>query len=122
VSNFKGFYLLFIRKDNPSKLKYGKRWEKFFPAGWYVYVGSGMKHMEKRVDRHFRKNKRKKWHIDFLLEKACLEFAFLFNCGERGECEVSNLLGERFRVVENFGATDCKCRGHLFYISELKCF
>ena len=34
---------------------------------------------------------------------------------ERLECRFAAVLGETLELVPRFGATDCRCPGHLFY-------
>lgn len=70
-----------------------------------------------RVKRHFRKNKKKRWHIDYLLEEAKLLCAIVKYSEEKEECEIARKLMKKFDYIENFGATDCKCKSHLFYFS-----
>ena len=37
-----------------------------FKKGYYIYVGSGQTNLEKRIQRHKKKIKKVKWHIDYL--------------------------------------------------------
>jgi len=50
-----------------------------FPAGWYVYTGSARNGLAQRVGRHLRHNKRKHWHIDYLLAVADRVEAFVLH-------------------------------------------
>ncbi len=34
---------------------------------------------------------------------------------ERMECAIARTLGEAFEPVRGFGASDCRCAGHLFF-------
>jgi len=34
--------------------------------GYYVYVGSAQNNISKRISRHLRKDKKTKWHVDYL--------------------------------------------------------
>lgn len=115
----KGVYtlLLFLKED----MDVG-RWS--LKKGPYCYTGSGLSNLLARVERHFRKEKRIKWHIDLLTTHKDVKVlgAVLAESLERMECKVNKEL-ERFGTpVEGFGNTDCKggCRGHLVRGPELK--
>ncbi|MFB6215830.1 MAG: DUF123 domain-containing protein, partial [Candidatus Aenigmatarchaeota archaeon] len=41
-----------------------------FRQGVYVYVGSAMNSVEKRLERHFSDNKKMHWHIDYFSRVA----------------------------------------------------
>jgi Uri superfamily endonuclease len=118
-----GAYLLIIKVKKPNKIKVGKLGKIEFEKGYYVYVGSALKNLEKRVERHFKKEKKIKWHIDYLLASkfAFLEFAIVFSSKKKIECKISRLL-EKFAnsLIKNFGSSDCKCKSHLYYFKSLK--
>jgi Uri superfamily endonuclease len=80
--------------------------------GYYVYVGSGLF----RIERHYRKKKKLKWHIDYLLKKARIVG---FALSRKKECKVASLFS-RFQYIKNFGCSDCKCSSHLFYSVSMK--
>ena len=64
----KGTYCLIINVKKDVKIKIGKvLGEIEFKKGCYLYVGSAMNSLEKRVQRHLSKDKKKHWHIDYLL-------------------------------------------------------
>ena len=65
-----GCYQLLMRLEKSVKIRVGKLGEFQFPAGWYVYTGSAKNGVKARVMRHLRSNKKKRWHIDYLLEEA----------------------------------------------------
>lgn len=59
-----------MRLDKNSRISIGKRPAKDFPHGFYCYVGSGLKNLSQRIDRHLAKDKRFRWHIDWFLKHA----------------------------------------------------
>lgn len=64
----KGSYCLIINVEKDTKIKIGKKLGIInFKKGCYVYVGSAMNSLESRVKRHLSDNKKKHWHIDYLL-------------------------------------------------------
>lgn len=112
----KGSYLLVIHLERDTNIRTKAR-EFRLKKGYYIYVGSAMNSLEKRVARHFRENKRLHWHIDFLLQKAQLLSAYLIPSGERIEETLSQIVGEVFQGVEGFGASDISVKTNLYYSS-----
>jgi len=88
--------------------------------GVYFYVGSAQRNMSARLDRHSRKDKVLRWHIDYLSVKAEMLGAVIIAGSRELECELAKKLGRIFELaVPGFGASDCRCGGHLFYVREL---
>ena len=102
-------YALLMYLPSSREIVVGALGKTHFKEGWYVYVGSGD---QKRIERHFRDKKDKKnhWHIDYFLQEARPVSAYIF---EKEECS----LARGFKRLEQlpFGASDCKCKGHLFH-------
>lgn len=113
-----GAYLLLLTVPEDATISVGRLGRLQFRAGNYVYVGSAMAGLEARVARHLRRAKRKKWHIDFLLEEALTAGAVLFPSSKREECDIARLFSEFPGAIPvgRFGSTDCGCPAHLFYI------
>jgi endonuclease-3 len=110
----KGAYVLLIEVNQDLKVK------KFeIQKGFYFYVGSALGksiNLENRVSRHFKKEKRLKWHIDFLLAhpKTNLKKVLLIPSEQKLECKISNLLQTKTQnSIKGFGCSDCKCFSHL---------
>ncbi len=112
----KGAYVLIVLLDEDKEITVGKLGKHYFPKGYYTYVGSGMKNLEKRIERHLRRKKKLRWHIDYLLKHGKVVDVIKFKSEKKIECSIARKISEIGRiVVENFGSTDCKCRTHLFY-------
>ncbi|MCJ2511978.1 MAG: GIY-YIG nuclease family protein, partial [Candidatus Thermoplasmatota archaeon] len=112
----KGAYVLLIRLDEDKDLKIGALGMVSFPAGFYAYTGSSMVNLEKRVERHFREEKKMKWHIDHFLREAEVVRAVLFPSDEREECEINRMvfdMDDGTVVIKGFGSSDCSCETHL---------
>jgi Uri superfamily endonuclease len=77
--------------------------------------------LSRRVGRHFREDKKLKWHIDRLLAVADLAGAVLFPSKRREECRLARavLAFPGARVVPGFGSSDCRCPGHLAFLGAL---
>lgn len=116
----KGSYLLLIKLNEDRNIKYGIRKNNLFKKGYYVYVGSALNNLEKRIQRHLRSNKKKHWNIDFFLEYGIIINVYYKENVYREECYIAGLLKDIFLPILNFGSSDCKCKTHLFYISQYK--
>lgn len=115
----KGVYCLLIYLKNYTKIKIRDK-EVLFPKGYYCYVGSALNNLQKRIERHKRRVKKKHWHIDYLLEKAKILEVKTINTSERKECWLSNKIKslKSRTVMKKFGSTDCKCETHLHYFQQ----
>lgn len=91
-----------------------------FQKGIYFYVGSAQRNLSARLERHARKDKPLRWHIDYLSSKAKILGAIIVPGPHENECELANELGRMFELaVAGFGASDCRCSGHLFWTPRL---
>jgi sugar fermentation stimulation protein A len=111
-------YILMVYLPGKRVIKVGRLGKIAFEPGLYFYVGSGGRSPGKRLARHARRRKRKFWHIDYLTVNSRVIGAFMFEHEESLECELADALAAVFASVPGFGASDCKCRSHLFH-SEL---
>ncbi|MET1124954.1 MAG: GIY-YIG nuclease family protein [Archaeoglobaceae archaeon] len=104
-------YVLILRNDRRRKLRIGALGELEFEAGYYFYVGS--LNGAHRIKRHFRSEKSKRWHVDYLeMERMAAILTKLEEC--RLAAKLSQL-----RSVPRFGCSDCSCESHLFYSPSL---
>jgi sugar fermentation stimulation protein A len=91
-----------------------------FQQGVYLYVGSAQRNLSARLERHNRKNKILRWHVDFLSVRAKMLGAITIPGPRELECKLVKKLSSRFEPgIPGFGASDCRCNGHLFYVKEL---
>lgn len=106
-------YQLHIRLAQPLRLQIGRFGEFDFPAGDYVYTGSAKRNFEARVARHLRRDKRLRWHIDYLLAAPGVTVVEVIRSVEP-ECELNQATSGELRVP-GFGASDCRhgCGSHL---------
>ena len=112
----RGTYLLLLRLDAAVELTVGRLGSDRLAAGWYIYVGSALGGLAARLRRHARRNKPRHWHVDVLREVA-EPIAVAVRVGpERLECAAAaTLAGLPGAVIpiRRFGASDCRCGGHL---------
>ncbi len=117
----KGIYILIIKVSARLDLRIGKLGRFSFPTGFYTYTGSALGGLRKRITRHLRREKRKHWHIDFLVERSMVKHVIVIPTDERLECRINRFLLQREGVsipVKEFGSSDCSCGAHLLYWGE----
>jgi sugar fermentation stimulation protein A len=114
-----GVYLLVIEVRDDLEVEVGALGRVNFKHGYYVYVGSAKANLQKRIERHKRKDKPLKWHIDYLTARAKVLADFPIRSEEISECGLARMV-KRFADAEipRFGSSDCQCESHLFYFSE----
>jgi Uri superfamily endonuclease len=116
----KGIYVLIIQVSSDVVVQVGALGKLTFKKGVYAYVGSAQNNLEKRVRRHLRKEKRKFWHIDYLLDNDAAKVIAVFHkqVDKAEECVVAKTIGERDEAVAGFGSSDCNCKSHLYRIED----
>lgn len=121
IPNEPGVYQLVLSLAKGVTLRIGALGMFHFPAGSYVYTGSALGGLRARIARHLRREKRLRWHIDYLLQHAVVQDVRLFPTGERKECAMNlrTLALPYARVIaRGFGSSDCRCPAHLVYLGQ----
>ena len=110
-----GVYIAVFRLDAARRIRVGGLGWVRLRRGTYFYVGSAQKNLTARIERHGRRRKPLRWHIDYLSVWAEMLGAVIVP-GPRGrECEIARELADLFEpAVQGFGASDCRCPAHLF--------
>jgi len=116
----KGVYVLVISVGKGIRVEVGALGSVFFERGLYAYVGSAQNSLEKRIERHLGKAKKKFWHIDYLLDNEAVRVvkAFYKEAEKFEECRIAGELSERVVPVVDFGCSDCSCVSHLFMLGD----
>jgi Uri superfamily endonuclease len=125
-----GVYTLLLFLSKEITLEIGKLGNQKFPRGCYTYTGSalgkGSNILKHRLSRHLKKEKRKFWHIDYLLanENVTVEAILVVETRKMMECEINAMIKSQNQAlvqVKRFGATDCKnnCKTHLLHFPEV---
>ena len=115
-----GVYIAVFYLTRRQRITVGKLGCYDFSVGYYFYVGSAQRNLDSRIERHGRKNKTLRWHIDYLSVKADMLGAITVRGKRSRECELAEEFGQAYELaVPGFGASDCRCGGHLFYAREL---
>jgi Uri superfamily endonuclease len=125
VGPSQGTYVLVFLLDQPRRIKVGRLGNFTFKPGTYLYTGSalGPGGLSGRIHRHLRpeSQKRSHWHIDALASKGSLIDIWWSTSPRRQECawgEILSMAGDR--SVPGFGASDCRCAGHLVWLQDAK--
>ncbi len=111
-------YILFIKNDRPLSLKVGRGLFCIFPQGEYIYIGSAKKNLNKRILRHFSKDKKFHWHIDYLLAHTNIESVYV---GPMEELKVVKIILDKIKPqipCSGFGASDSPYPSHLFLVED----
>ncbi len=115
-----GSYVLLIELNKDLNIVIGSLGSIFFKKGFYVYIGSALNGIEKRIQRHIRKGKKIHWHIDYFLIYAKIIDIFYKESKTRYECDIAKTFNGKLQNIQNFGCSDCKCKSHLFYGDKSK--
>lgn len=117
----KGNYCLIINMKKNSTIEIGAKGNLFFKKGYYVYVGSALGSLSKRVKRHLSNDKKKHWHVDYLLLNKNTEIKQVIYtyCTKKIECDISHNINKNTpNYIKSFGCTDCNCDSHLYYFDN----
>ncbi len=111
-------YQLLVRVSRRIHMQVGALGSQTLEAGWYLYTGSARRNLAARIRRHLSKEKRRRWHIDYLLLSPGVEVARVFTSA-KGECQCNQAIHGEV-VIPGFGASDCRqrCGAHLLRIGE----
>lgn len=109
-------YAAIFRLEEKSTVEVGALGEIEFEKGFYVYVGSAMNGVEKRLERHFSSTENKHWHIDYFSSAAEPVDYFVLPESSRFECLLSEAVSKFGKPVESFGSSDCDCGSHLYRV------
>jgi len=116
-----GSYALVFRNRESRRVRVGALGRVGITPGFLIYVGSafGPGGIRARVARHARRHKKLHWHIDYLRRYLSLEEVWLTTAAERMEHAWAERLGAHLEVAHpHLGASDCRCRAHLFFSAE----
>ena len=118
-----GTYVLVVQLDQLIRIKVGPLGIISFRSGTYLYTGSalGPGGLSGRIQRHLRpeSQKRSHWHIDALTSQGAITDIWWSVSPQRQECawgEILSMAGDR--AAPGFGASDCRCAGHLVCLQD----
>jgi Uri superfamily endonuclease len=113
-------YVLIILIERSCLIKVGALGDLIFQEGVYAYVGSAQSNFRHRIERHYRKEKKLFWHIDYLLNNNHTKIKkIFFKSGKKiEECNLARLISINGKTIPKFGSSDCNCLSHLFQIES----
>jgi sugar fermentation stimulation protein A len=115
-----GTYIAVFALSRERRIQVGKLGCFWFEPGLYFYAGSAQRSLSARLERHGRRSKPLHWHIDYLSAEAAMIGAMMVPGPRERECELAEELSHTYKLaVPGFGASDCRCGGHLFYTPRL---
>lgn len=123
IATAPGTYLLELLLQRSIRLTVGKLGRFKFQQGTYYYVGSafGPGGLRARLNHHIKGGARLHWHIDYLRRKTALQGVWLSQDRDRHEHQWAAKISSLSQIstpVAGFGASDCTCPAHLFYLSK----
>lgn len=113
-----GVYIAVFWLSRVRRITVGRLGSWRFEPGCYLYVGTAQRGLAARLARHARRDKRPHWHIDYLSAQpqARMLGAITLPGPKHQECALARALAAHYpRPIPRFGASDCRCDGHLFY-------
>jgi Uri superfamily endonuclease len=110
-----------MRLARGQTLNVGRLGSQRFRRGWYLYVGSafGPGGISARCNHHRRVSTRPRWHVDYLRVAAPLRAIWFCHAVEPLEHRWAETLANELGLsapVAGFGASDCDCPSHLYYL------
>jgi Uri superfamily endonuclease len=131
LSEVKGNYTLLIFVQAEKQISIAGVGTKNFQKGYYAYTGSafgkGPLSLGGRIRRHIKKQKIRRWHIDYLLfdEDVRLKAIVAGAMRQKMECTINKCLKDVFHAqipVPRFGSSDCTehCESHLLYLDQTR--
>jgi Uri superfamily endonuclease len=109
-----GAYVLAIELSRPIALALANKSPVSLAAGCYLYCGSakGPGGLRARIERHMRRGKPVRWHIDNLTEAGRVLGVWTIVGGH--ECQLAASLTHLPIPIDGFGSSDCRrCTSHL---------
>jgi len=115
-----GSYILVYYNEKEFTHTIGSLGERRFERGYYVYVGSALRGLEKRVSRHLRKQKKQHWHLDYISPgRMKMIKSYAIRRQDRIEEKLAHrLLGICDDYVRGFGSSDSGAPSHFFFFKE----
>ncbi len=121
IPSTKGTYVILLRIDKVFRDNVGSLGMVMLEPGLYVYIGSacGYGGLKSRILRHINKEKKIRWHIDYITSKSfskVVAIAYTFIEKSLEEC-ISRILeySPLFSIAwPKFGCSDKHSKTHLY--------
>lgn len=125
MRRLEGVYALILELPERAHVNIGRLGAHHLNPGLYMYIGKGSgkgsSSVEARLKRHFSKEKKPFWHIDYLtLSPIFMTKVAVYGAASGlSECDLTRILIRELKAelaVKRFGSSDCRCEGHLIYV------
>ena len=119
-----GTYILLMNTEAEVDVAIGAAGILRLRHGCYAYAGSafGPGGLFARLKHHCYSDAGPRWHVDYLRGHVQISEIIISCSRERLECLWADMLDElphSSRPLAGFGASDCHCDSHLFYLPQL---
>lgn len=114
-------YTIYLQVEQEKSIIIGKLGTFHFQKGTYIYIGSAKKNILQRIKRHKEVEKNYHWHFDYLRPHGIVTRIITYDRSFT-ECALADKIRKDVNgiiPVKGFGASDCKCDGHLIYTERL---
>lgn len=112
----KAVYGVLLKLKEQEEIDIGALGVRSFSPGIYVYVGSAMNSVEKRLERHFSDVENRHWHIDYFSREAEAIDHLVIPEDSGFECKLAEIVSRLGEPISGFGCSDCNCGSHLFRV------
>ena len=121
MQNLPGTYALVMRCSSDQQVEAGKIGRLQLRPGFYVYVGSafGPGGLKARIAHHMKISEKPHWHMDYLRPTLAIkEIWFTYDSIHREHQWAGALAQIDGGAIpfSGFGASDCRCKPHLYFI------
>jgi Uri superfamily endonuclease len=125
ISINKGIYVLEIYSPKSFAIDLKAFHNIKFRRGYYYYVGSSQINLNKRIERHLKKDKTLHWHIDYITSLAFIkinDIKIFPSVSKEYECRLVDYLNDKYKTIfpaKKFGSSDCgNCYSHLLFSNK----
>ena len=110
------YYAILLLIEKECEVEIGKLGTYSFQRGVYVYVGSAKRNLKKRIERHICREKKKRWHMDYIRPYGTILKIITYD-DSLSECELAGKFIAKGKIlVPRMGSSDCKCPSHFIYL------
>jgi Uri superfamily endonuclease len=118
-----GTYVLVLEASRRRRIRIGALGTLQVEPGFYAYIGSafGPGGLAARLAHHRRRSRSPHWHIDYLRRHTAFREAWHAADAVDWEHRWARALETGCSAtipLERFGASDCRCRSHLFHFAR----
>jgi len=125
-----GTYILYMRAEKQKIIPVGKLGRLKIAKGDFIYLGSafGPGGVPARIRHHLRIASSPHWHMDYLRPFMSIVKIWYTNDiihREHQWASVFSAMADIRIPLKGFGASDCRCDSHLFFLEKpfsLNCF